>query len=119
MLFRSTDLASINADKDSRLVLLLLPTFEDREPRPIYEDTRSQLRQICADLGIGFLELTDAYREKNFARQSLLFRIGVMGGHYSIEGNHFVSRMILDYLDTAGIHPKQPKPRHQPSTNLR
>ncbi len=53
-------------------------------------------------------------REKNFARQSLLFENGMQGGHYSIEGNHFVSRMILDYLDTAGIHPTS-APIAQPS----
>lgn len=98
-----TDLASINADKQSRLIVIMLPIFEDREPEPISEEVRSHLRQLSAELGIGFLDLFDAYRGLGFAHQSLLFQYGQYGGHYSIEGNRFVSREILNYLDAAGI----------------
>lgn len=98
------DLAAINAEKDSRLVFVFLPTMEDWEPLPRYEDARKQLRRICKERGIDILDLTNAFRRNDFVHESVMFQFGASGGHYSVEGNNFVSRQIFDYLGAADIY---------------
>ena len=109
-----SDLADINAQKMSRLVFVLLPIWADWEGSQDHEVVRERLRQICKIKGIDFIDLTDAFRQHDYLSAASFFRSGMKGRHYSVEGNHFVARQILNHLMDLGIYvPKGGAQTHQ------
>jgi len=85
------DLARINAAKNSRLVLVLLPGASDYrrdEPPPSW---RSFVTEEAARQGIQLIDLFEPLRRLPPTQIDSLF---LQDGHYAVRGNEFVARAI-------------------------
>jgi len=90
------DLARINAAKNSRLVLVLLPGLSDyRRDEPPSSLWHSFVSEEAARQGIQLIDLFEPLRRQPPLQIDSLF---LPDGHYSARGNEFVARAIHSAL---------------------
>lgn len=83
------DLAKINREKGSTLVLVFLPTLWDYKGSPASERWRGFVREEATRQGWLFVDVTRDLRKLSRWEVDPLFR-----GHYTEKGNAFVARVL-------------------------
>lgn len=108
------ELAQLNADKGSRLVLVYLPVNTDFQNEASAEWRRA-MRAIADSLGVPMLDLVAAQRKLDRERMKELYiphgniAFHAAAGHFTVEGNRWAAQLIAAGLDSLqGI--VRPKP---------
>lgn len=102
------DLLTLNAKKNSALVLVYLPTLGDYEavPESSTERWRTFLHVAAADTGVAIIDLVEAFRELPAAEVQSMFISEAdvpfpgAAGHYSIKGNQIIAKLLYERLTT-------------------
>ena len=101
----SRDLARLNADRHSALVLVYLPTLADYTPGA-YDTRRARLTAFSKRTGIPFVDLTSDLRTVSRDSVDWLFitanQLPVQGsaGHYTARGNAWAAAQLAKHLRT-------------------
>jgi hypothetical protein len=100
-----SDLARLNADRHSALVLVYLPTLADYTPGA-YDTRRARLTAFSKRTGIPFVDLTSDLRTVSRDSVDWLFitanQLPVQGsaGHYTARGNAWAAAQLAKHLRT-------------------
>ncbi len=106
-----SELARINRDKHSHLLLLHLPTRADHTSDGA-RVWRARVAREAARLGVGHLDLVAELRAMTPEEAALLFipdgpgMVPGVPGHLSVRGNAWVADRILRHLESRGSHPR-------------
>lgn len=93
------ELNVINKKKNSRLVVVYLPTFNGDLKRNANQELRILLRRELSARGIDFIDLTDDFQKLKPEEASSMFNVNDKKGiHYSVQGNRHVAQLIYQYL---------------------
>ena len=93
------DLDSVNRSKQSQLVLVFLPTQEDR--RNGSEEWRRRVREFSEREHLALVDLVgDFERLPADSTEQLFLREGEAAGHYTTTGNEWVARQLYQHLLT-------------------
>jgi len=102
-------LKALNESKHSTLVLVYLPTEDDRCSNAALESWRSVVRDETAKKGILFIDLVDDFQKLPWNEVPRLFIQPGVGryigeqGHYTIEGHQYIAKQIYSRLVQVGV----------------
>ena len=100
------DLQRINNQKNSRLILVYLPTWGDYDPAQAADTEvwRSYIARLAQEHNLIFLDLVEEFRRVPPDQLYTLFlhdnEVGfpAAAGHYSVRGNEFVAQQLYNKL---------------------
>ncbi len=97
------DLRSLHLARDSRLVVVYLPTIADLVPDPGLDGLRASLASDLRGRGFEYHDVTSEFRAQPAGAADRLFLpASVLGRHYTAEGHRLVAQTLRGLLGPLG-----------------
>jgi lysophospholipase L1-like esterase len=99
------EMQQVCKDQGARLVVVYTPT-EDRQRMPTERETYDDMRRLCAEHKIDFVDPIPALREAA-ALKPVYFNLD---DHWTAAGHEAAGKAVAEYLRQHGLAPEQPAP---------